>query len=294
MSPTVVMSPVEISALRTRLERDGFEFRTLQYAHFQARGTDVVVSAYRSGKVVIQGKAAETLLDSAGLDAPIAKSAGTREKLKGVIAGSDESGKGDYFGPLVVAAVVVRPDQKSALRDAGVRDCKKMADTVILRAAAAIRKLCAHHVITLDAPAYGRAHAKDGNVAIFLSRMHAQALRAAIDMEGECDGVVIDKFTSVARLEAALREEGIDLPSDIRTKAEDNPAVAAASVLARAEFLLGLKDAGNEFGMELPKGAGRPVDVVARELFEAGGLAALEKVAKTHFRTTQKVMQQEF
>jgi ribonuclease HIII len=55
MSPTVVMSADEITALRTRLEQDGFEFRTLQYAHFQARGTGVVVSAYRSGKVVIQG-----------------------------------------------------------------------------------------------------------------------------------------------------------------------------------------------------------------------------------------------
>ena len=286
MSTTIVMSPTEIEALRAKLERQGFEFRGLQYAHFQAKGPGAVVSAYRSGKVVFQGKAADELMgDAAPAKGP---------KLKGTIAGSDESGKGDYFGPLVVAAVVVSPDQERALVDAGVRDCKKMSDSAILRAAVAIRALCPHSVISLDAPAYNRAHLAEGNVAVFLSRMHAEALVAAIEQADHCDGVIIDKFTSVQRLQNDLRAHGIELPAEIRTKAEDNPAVAAASVLARAEFLVGLKEAGQEFGMELPKGAGRPVDEVGRELFRVGGRVALEKVAKAHFKTTQKVMQQEF
>ena len=283
MSNTLVMSPAEISALRQRLESEGFEFRALQYAHFQARGPGVVVSAYKSGKVVVQGKAAGEMFD---LPEPMS--------LDGPIAGSDESGKGDYFGPLVVAAVVVTPETEKALRDAGVRDCKKMADGAILRASKAIRDLCPHGVRRLDPTEYNRAHADTGNVAIFLSRMHAEALRIAIDAAPKCDGVVIDQFTFASRLESALHDQGIDLPVEIRPKAEDNPAVAAASVLARAEFLIGLGELGQEWGTELPKGASRQVEAVGREIFRAGGRDALDHVAKTHFKTTLRVTQEEF
>ena len=283
MSNTLVMSPTEIAALRRRLENEGFEFRTLQYAHFQARGPGVVVSAYKSGKVVVQGKEAGNLFDLPS--AP---------KLSDAVAGSDESGKGDYFGPLVVAAVVVTPESAKALDDAGVRDCKKMADGSILRAARAIREGFPCGVAMLDPAEYNRAHESDRNVAIFLSRMHAEALKEAIGKAPECDRIVIDQFTFPKRLEDALHHEGIDLPVEIRTKAEDNPAVAAASVLARAEFLLRLRELGHEWGTELPKGASRQVEVVAREIYRAGGRDALDRVAKTHFKTTLRVTQEEF
>ena len=283
MSTTLVMSPTEIQDLRRRLESEGFEFRTLQYAHFQARRPGVVVSAYRSGKVVVQGKAAGEVFDL-----PVAA------KLEGSVAGSDESGKGDYFGPLVVAAVVVTAETEEALRDAGVRDCKKMADGSILRAAKAIRDLCPCAVSKLDPTEYNRAHLEDGNVAIFMSRMHAEALAEAIGKAESCDQIVIDQFTFASRLESALHDQGIDLPVEIRPKAEDNAAVAAASVLARAEFLLGLAELGTEWGTELPKGASRQVEEVGREIYRAGGDAALDKVAKTHFKTTLRVTQQEF
>ena len=100
---------------------------------------------------------------------------------------------------------------------------------------------------------------------------------------------MIDQFTAPARLRDALKRRGVTLPAEIRTKAEDHPAVAAASVLARAEFLIELKALGDELGVELPKGAGLPVERVARRLFEEGGLDALRAVAKFHFRTTDKV-----
>ncbi len=81
----------------------------------------------------------------------------------------------------------------------------------------------------------------------------------------------------------------MNLPVEIRPKAESNPAVAAASVLARSEFLIALESLGGEHGWELPKGAGTPVERVAREMFEAGGMKLLHSVAKTHFKTTQKI-----
>lgn len=274
---TLTLTPQEIEELRARLERRGFEFRPLQHAHFQARAPGCIVSAYRSGKVVVQGPSAA---EHFGEPPP-------PPALKGPVCGSDESGKGDYFGPLAVAAVVVKPGEERMLRDAGVRDSKEMSDGAILRAAVAVRKL--PHAIRVLAPKeYNARHDAERNVALFLATLHAEAIAGAL-RAAPATRVVIDQFTFAERLEEALARQGVKLPVEIRPRAEDNPAVAAASVLARAEFLLGLKDLGSEHGVELPKGAGPPVEAVARRLFREGGRGALAAVAKIHFKTTLKV-----
>ena len=119
--------------------------------------------------------------------------------------------------------------------------------------------------------------------------MHAEALAEAIDAAGGVSKLVIDQFTSAERLERALEKANVEAEVEIRHRAEDHIAVAAASVLARAEFLIGLKELGHDYGEALPKGAGIPVERAARRIFEAGGLEALEAIAKIHFRTTEKV-----
>ena len=127
--------------------------------------------------------------------------------------------------------------QKLAKKCAGIKDCKKLADSATLRAAVAVRETCRHFVRSMMPPEYNERHAAEGNVALFLSAMHAEAAREAL---GESDGterIVIDQFTFPERLRAALEKEGLHLDTEIRHRAEDNPAVAAASVLARAEFL---------------------------------------------------------
>jgi ribonuclease HIII len=280
---TLTLTPEEIEALRTRLEARGFEFKPLAYAHYQARGPGVVVNAYKSGKVVVQGNAAADLLRDEGLAAPAAP------KLAGAVVGSDESGKGDYFGPLAVAAVVVKPGQEEALREAGVRDSKEMSDSLVLRAAVAVRKLCPHAVRVLAPAEYNARHEDEKNVALFLATLHAEAVARALKGT-TATRVVIDQFTFAERLEGALRRQGVELPVEIRPRAEDNPAVAAASVLARAEFLLGLRELASEHGLEeLPKGAGPPVEAAARRIFREGGMKALAAVAKVHFKTTLRV-----
>jgi ribonuclease HIII len=273
---TLTLTPEEIEALRARLEARGFEFRPLAYAHFQARGPGVVVNAYRSGKVVVQGAGAAAILGE--MPAP---------RLQGTVVGSDESGKGDYFGPLAVAAVVVRPGQEEELRAAGVRDSKEMSDGSILRAAVAVRRL-PHAVRVLMPEEYNARHDAERNVALFLATLHAETVAAALRL-APATRVVIDQFTFAERLEEALARAGVGLPVEIRPRAEDNPAVAAASVLARAEFLLGLRELGNEHGIELPKGAGPPVEAMARRIFNEGGVGALKAVSKIHFKTTRKV-----
>ncbi|MCZ6786376.1 MAG: ribonuclease HIII [Planctomycetota bacterium] len=288
MSTTLKLTLAEIDALKGGLEERGYEMRPLQHAHFQARGEDVVVSAYKSGKVVVQGKGERAFLEARGLAAPPAA------ELDAPVVGSDESGKGDYFGPLVVAAVAAGPDQADALAQAGVRDSKKMSDPSALRAAAAIRTICVHSVRALSPEQYNARHEAEGNVALFLARMHGEATAETLKGAPESVRVVIDQFTSPERLEKALRAEGVDLPLEIRHRAEDNLAVAAASVLARAEFLIGLKELGHAHGLQLPKGAGANVDRVARRIFRDGGMGALASVAKIHFKTTTKVTERLF
>ena len=288
MSTTVKLTAVEIDDLRRKLEEEGFELRRLDHGHFHARGPDVVVNAYKSGKVVVQGKGETDFLRQHGFAAAAAPA------LDGPVAGSDESGKGDYFGPLVVAAVVAGPAQLDDLAGAGVRDGKKMSDGSVLRAAAAVRKLCPHAVRALAPPDYNARHEQEKNVALFLSTLHAEAIAEVVGKAKACELVVIDQFTFTERLESALQAQGIDLPVEIRPRAEDNPAVAAASVLARAEFLIALKELGHEWGRTLPKGANAGVEQVAREIFRTGGIEALHKVAKTHFKTTGRVTEKLF
>ena len=288
MTTTLKLNGAEIVALREQLESQGFSFKPLDYAHFSARGSAVVVNAYKSGKVVVQGKGAEAFLEMAGL-APEAAPV-----LAVPTAGSDESGKGDYFGPLVVAAVVVDPGQADTLARAGVRDCKRMSDNAIMKAAVAIRDLCPHAIENLLPADYNDRHEEEGNVALFMSTMHAAAIAKAIEAAPACEQVVIDQFTFAERLETALHDAGVDLPVDIRPRAEDNLAVAAASVLARAEFLITLRELGQEHGLELPKGANPIVETVARRIFRAGGMDELHTVAKTHFKTTTRVTEHLF
>jgi ribonuclease HIII len=288
MTTTLKLTGEEIAALRGELNTAGFEFRRLDHAHFQARGEGVVVNAYLSGKVVVQGKGEATFLRARGLATAPAPF------LTEPVAGSDESGKGDYFGPLVVAAVVVDPSQEATLAEAGVRDSKQMGDTATHRAAAAIRQLCPHAVCALTPTEYNEHHERDRNVALFLAQKHAEALAAAIGDAPACARVVIDQFTFAERLEDALKQHKVDLPVEIRPRAEDNPAVAAASVMARSEFLIGLRDLGTEYGLELPKGAGQNVETVGRRFFQDYGMGALRTVAKVHFKTTKRVTENLF
>jgi ribonuclease HIII len=289
---TFELSPAEIRELRNRLEAGGFEFTGLAYAHFSARIPGVVVNAYRSGKVVVQGReaadATERWLSGLGTGAARAAAAG----LPGPpIIGTDEAGKGDYFGPLVAAGVVVRSAaDETTLARLGVRDCKGMADSAVLFAAAAIRKALPHATAMLAPAAYNRAHAAVPNVNRLLADLHAAVIA---DLRGQCpdvDRVLVDKFAAAEVVERALAKREVEARLHQVPRAEVSPAVAAASVLARAEFLISLEKLGNEAGESLPKGgANARIYEVGGRILSVEGRVGLNKVAKVHFKTTQKL-----
>lgn len=201
--------------------------------------------------------------------------------------GLDESGKGDYFGPLVIAACYVGPEHLAELED--VRESKKVTDKKALDLAKRIKAACPHKVLTINPPKYNELYAKIGNLNRLLAWGHATALEDVLEQVPNCPLAISDQFAKPDTVKRRLKERGqkIELISVVR--AESDLAVAAASILARAEFLWRLRALGQEIGVDLPKGAGPPVKSAAIRLAKDQGMEVFKSVAKLHFKTTEQV-----
>ena len=204
--------------------------------------------------------------------------------------GIDESGKGDYFGPLVIAAVHVTPAIAEDLLALNVRDSKKVADSVVKMLAVDIKTLCRHSVIAIGPERYNQLYTKIRNLNRLLAWGHAKALETLLE-QVPCARAIADQFGDERFILAALQEKGRQIQLVQRHRGEEDIAVAAASILARAEFLLRLYRLSGEFGVPLPKGASPAVEVAARSVVRKHGQEGLAKVAKLHFKTTQKLLE---
>jgi ribonuclease HIII len=204
--------------------------------------------------------------------------------------GIDESGKGDYFGPLVVAAVFVDATTQGELALMQVRDSKKVSDGRVLELAPDIKTICPHSVIAIGPQKYNELYAKIKNLNRLLAWGHAKALENLLERGVVCERAISDQFGDERLILNALQEKGRKIVLEQRTKAESDLAVAAASVLARAEFLLRLKRLSDEVGTTLPKGASPAVELAARMIIKKHGRERLDSVAKLHFKTTQAVL----
>jgi ribonuclease HIII len=203
--------------------------------------------------------------------------------------GIDESGKGDYFGPLVIAAVFVDATTQGELKLMAVRDSKKISDGRILEMAPDIKTICPHSVIAIGPQKYNELYAKIKNLNRLLAWGHAKALENLLERV-PCERAISDQFGNERLILNALQDKGRTIVLEQRTKAESDLAVAAASILARAEFLLRLKRLSNEIGTTLPKGASPTVELAARMVIKKHGQDRLGHVAKLHFKTTQAVL----
>jgi ribonuclease HIII len=203
--------------------------------------------------------------------------------------GIDESGKGDYFGPLVIAAVFVDATTQGELRLMQVRDSKKISDGRILEMAPDIKTICPHSVIAIGPQKYNELYAKIRNLNRLLAWGHAKALETLLERV-TCERAISDQFAHERLILNVLREKGRKIVLEQRTKAESDLAVAAASILARAEFLLRLKRLSSEVGTTLPKGASPAVELAAKMIIKKHGQERLGSVAKLHFKTTKAVL----
>ena len=274
-------------------------FRDLPYAHFAAehRGERVNVALYTSGKLVVQGKGTTDfvqfylepqLLGEAKLGYEHILDPTMLEPRIGV----DESGKGDFFGPLVIAGAFLDEAAARNMMEIGVKDSKMIkSDARIAEIAKQIRLTegCVTDVVAIGPEKYNELHAKMGNVNTMLGWGHARVIE---DLLGRVDSpkAISDQFGNKRIIEKALMARGKKIELVQRHKAESDLAVAAASIIARNEFVMRLRRLGKQYGVDLPKGASAAVEEAGVELVRKHGRDALGKVAKMHFRTSQRVL----
>ena len=203
--------------------------------------------------------------------------------------GTDESGKGDFFGPLVVAAFYVPEGQDEVLRTLGVKDSKKTTDRRTYELAGLLKKSYVYSVVAIGPEKYNELYAKLHNLNRLLAWGHARAIENVLERV-PAEKVLTDKFGDERFVRNALMQKGRTITLVQQPRAEEDPAVAAASILARAEFLNRLRGLGDDAGVELPKGASAEVEAAAVRLVREKGPGILDKVAKTHFKTTERVL----
>ncbi len=291
----VKLLPPELNeVLRNSLSVRGWEFGEVPHAVFKAVKNKTNAVLYASGKLVIQGAEAQDFVDFI-LEPEVMKDLAFQERQSEFSphAGMDESGKGDFFGPLVVAAVYLDRHMETDLGNAGVRDCKLIRnDAQLMRIAMDAMQIIKGRIglVTIGPEAYNRMYANFRSLNHLLAWGHARALENLLDKVPECTEAIADQFGNERLLLSALKEKGRRIHLIQRTRAESDMAVAAASVLARATFLRRLQDLGEQAGMKLPKGAGEQVDHCAAELAAKGGAELLSKFAKMHFRNSSKAL----
>lgn len=289
----------QATLLRTLLAEAGWSFESKPYCLYAASRNRVNVLVYEKGpKIVVQGKDTEEFITNV-LEPQILGVAelGYEEvhhpEMFQSHLGIDESGKGDFFGPLVIAGVYVDRDVVHALRELGAVDSKRIgSDDKILKLAERIRKVpgLRSEVIQITPERYNELYEKFGNLNRLLAWGHAKVIEMLLEKVPGCPTAISDQFANPAVLQRALQERGRGIQLIQRTKAESDPAVAAASILARERFVQWLDQAGARLGVELPKGVSSLVKERARVLFESMGEDGLRQVAKMHFKTSQEVM----
>ncbi len=297
-SYTCKLTDEQATTLKSCLEARHFQSRTVPYARFAGEKEKTNVVFYESGKLVVQGKGTqefvEFVLEPEVLqEARLGYEAMLNPDLLLPRIGVDESGKGDFFGPLCVAGVYVNEQVVNAWKDAGVRDSKNISsDKKMSDLAKLIRETlgCVTTVVPIGNEAYNRLYAKMRSVNTVLAWGHARVIENLMGQRHRLIPppvrAISDQFaSSKAVVEKSLMALGRSIELVQRHKAEADVAVAAASILARDEFVKRLASLGELYGVELLKGAGTNVDALAKEIVTRHGPEVLARIAKMHFRT---------
>ncbi|MDD4017426.1 MAG: ribonuclease HIII [Kiritimatiellae bacterium] len=295
---TFVLDKEQQEALKILLKMGNYRPKEVPHTVIAVEAQDCVVNLYKSGKCLVQGKGAEDFV-LFFLEPNVLQSAtvGYEELLNPELVsphmGIDESGKGDFFGPLVASAVYVDPDLAHAMQDLGVKDCKQLTDKAVFFIGTKTRQLLGpkrFSLVMIGPEAYNRLYAKMRNVNTLLAWAHARCIENLLETVPDCPRAVADQFGAKQVIERALMKKGRSIKLEQRHKAESDIAVAAASVLAREAFLRGLGRLGETLGIQAHKGASEQVRASAIELVKKSGPEALLKACKCHFRTTDQVL----
>ena len=295
---TCKLTEAQAAKLDAALQARHWQPRTVPHARFAYESAKTNLVFYQSGKLVVQGKGTgefvEFLLEPEILqEAKLGYETVLNPELLLPRIGVDESGKGDFFGPLCIAGVYVNERVLAAWKDAGIRDSKNISsDKKISDLAELIRHTpgCVTDLVVVGNEAYNRLYHKMKSVNTLLAWGHARVIENLMGKRYQMNPppvkAISDQFAaSKSVIEKALMTAGREIQLVQRHKAETDIAVAAASILARDGFVQGLAKLEHQFQMKFPKGAGGTVDTAAKEVVTQRGADQLGLVAKTHFRT---------
>jgi ribonuclease HIII len=271
--------------LKDFLEGQGAEVKEIPYG-FQSGFEDAVVNWYGSGKLVLQGKGAPDLAEELYFRGLIRTGFTPKSETR---IGVDESGKGDFFGPLVAAGALVTPEVENQLVRLGVRDSKTVSGSSIQAIAAELKNIVPHAKIVINPKKYNELHLKMNNLNSMLAWAHARAIENLLEKH-EAKLAVSDQFGDESYLKKALLQKGKSIKLIQRHRAEQDLAVAAASIFARSEFLNKMDELSEKAGIVLPRGVSDAVIEAGKKLVEKFGIDGLDEFAKTHFKTTQKLI----
>ncbi|GAA5482014.1 ribonuclease HIII [Haloferula sargassicola] len=298
-SHTAPLTVEQAEKLRPLLADRGFEFVEKPYTLYAAKKGKLNVAVYEKGpKILVQGKETEDfvrfllepeILGEARLGYDEVLHPDRFEPHFGI----DESGKGDYFGPLVIAGVYTDAAIARELAAAGIMDSKRITSAARIRQLAAlIREIpgIESAIVSIGPEKYNELHTKFGSINRLLAWGHARTISLLHEKRPDCPRALSDQFARPEVLQRALKGQKIAISLDQRTKAESDPAVAAASILARERFIDWISKTSEAGGIPLPLGASSAVIDAGKQLVERHGAAALGRVAKLHFRTTGAVM----
>ncbi len=296
---TIALDDAQMEKLKEYCDFRLWEFYAVDYARFAFKNKmqKVNLVGYNSGKAVISGKGTEDFVRDV-LEAEI-----TGEPRLGydevhnpewfeTHAGLDEAGKGDLFGPVVCATVIANGDIVRKWMEEGVRDSKRLSDPQILRLEKIIRRTKGAVVKTAfcGMGKYNQLMSRpQANLNKLMAWLHARALEEALQKKDVPWGM-LDQFSKQPLVQKELKERGLKFDLRMRTHAESDPVVAAASIAARAEFVRQMQKLSKVFGEELKKGAGALVKAQASKLIGQLGPDALGDFAKLHFKTSYEVL----
>jgi len=300
---TVALTDAQAKALRGLLEERGFSFTPRPYTIFFAQKDKLSAAVYEKGpKLLLQGKGIEDFV-SFELEPKILGEARLgyeeihRPEMFEPHFGIDESGKGDFFGPLVIAGVFTDRGVAQTFLQNGIQDSKRIgSDTRIRALAKIIRKTpgVVFDVVLIGPERYNDLYEKFANLNRLLGWGHARVIENLLAKRPDCPHALSDKFADAQVIEKALLQHGRQIKLEQRTKAESDLAVAAASIMAREAFIDWLERTGKRLGLQLPRGVSAPVKEAARQIVEREGPEALRRYAKTHFRTAHEVAPDHF
>ena len=288
---TQKITQLQAVKIKELLISKGATFDVIQYSVWRAKTSSYQATYYTSGKFLIQGKEVDSIAkeidELLGLKSTFEQSTLIECKEEKYI-GTDESGKGDFFGPLVVAGVQVDNNNKQKFIDLGIKYSKKLDDKKILVLANQIKANSIHSIVVMTPTKYNELYNKFNNLNKLLAWGHARAIENILE-KSPCNYALADKFGDESLIKNALMQKGKNIILNQIVRAEADIAVAAASVLARAEFVKRMKDLENKYELPLSKGASEKVVEQAKMFIKTYSFERLNEIAKMHFKTTQEL-----